>query len=239
LAVKLAAGGAWLFLWPLAFWVVRFLAFFIFPAAAIVLIYVRYHKGSTGLLVYVNLVLALALASTVWGIQSFTKSEARAAIAKQFGDLSPAEILNRESGARSLPALSLLGPNGQAADLGEQVRTARVSLVVFFASYDIAWSDNIKAAREIHRTMAKDGVLVLGINEQESQETVKSFIAKQRLDFPIFRDSDGKYLRLIGGLGSVEQMLVVDRNAKVIARRARDSESIERIKDALLAQIKQ
>ena len=239
LAAKFRTGGAWLWIWPLAFGLVRFFAFFIFPVFAVALMYLKHRNGSGGSLTYVNIVLTVILGLTVLGIESFTKSEANSTFTKRFGDASPAEVLNRDVDARSLPTLSLLDSNGQAVDLAEQVRTARVTLVVFFASYNVGWSDNVKTAREIHRTMAKDGVLVLGINEQESQAAINTFITKQQLNFPIFRDSNGKYLHSVGVPGSVEQMLVVDKSGKVIARRSRDSEPIEQIKKALISQIKQ
>lgn|ERR1017187_1506738 len=239
LSVIFARGGAWLFVWPLAFWIVRFLAFFIFPFAAVVLIYLKCRKAFGGSLMYVNAALVVALASSVWVTESWAKSGANSASAKQFGSASSAQVLNREFGAQSLPALPLLDSNGRPVDVREGVRKGRVTLLVFFATYDISWSDNIKMAGEIHNAMATNGVQVIGIDEQESQATVSRFTIEQKLDFPIFRDSDGKYLRLVGGLGSVEQMLVVNSSGKVIARRSRGSESLERVKEALVAQIKQ
>ncbi len=151
----------------------------------------------------------------------------------QGGSAGSSSITNLNSAAQTLPDAHLLDAAGNTVDPRVQVQAARVTLLVFFATYDTPWSDNVKLAKEIHRDLAKDGVLVLGIDEQEPQATLTAFIAREGLAFPVLRDPDGAYLRSIGTPGSVEQMLVVDSAGNVIARRGRNSDSVALIKEAL------
>ena len=159
------------------------------------------------------------------------------------GASSPPGMTNRnfngEASPGSLPQSSLLDASGSPVDVRDLVRAAPVTLIVFFATYDTPWSDNVKVAKEIHRDMAKDGVLVLGIDEKESQGTTTAFVAKEGLTFRVVRDSNGSYLHSIGVPGSVEQMVVVDSTGNVLARRGRTSDSVKTIEEALRARTKQ
>ena len=146
--------------------------------------------------------------------------------------------LHGQALAGSLPQSSLLDANGSTVDLGAQIRAAPVTLIVFFATYDAGWSDNVKVAEQTHRDMAKDGVLVIGVDEQEPQGTLTAFVSKKGLTFPVLRDKDGSYLHAIGALGGVEQMVMVDSAGKILARPRGNSDSIAAIEEALRARTK-
>src|SRR6516225_1026011 len=88
----------------------------------------------------------------------------------------------------SLPQSSLLDTNGNTVNPRDQIRTAPVTLLVFFATYDTPWSDNVKIAKQVNQDMTKDGVRVIAIDEEETQGTVTAFVATEGLTFTVLRD---------------------------------------------------
>ena len=181
-----------------------------------------------------NMLLVVALLLVIWGIESWGKSQAVSAYKKDFGTVPPEEILSRSDVGRALPDISLTDLKGQPVNLIDQIRTAKVAVLVFFATYDTPWSDNIKLASQINRTMGTQGVMVIGIDEQESQNVVESFLVKENLAFPVYLDPQGHYFRALF-LGSVEQILLVDDAGKVIAHPKGQAQLRQSIQDALSA----
>ena len=185
-------------------------------------------KWTTVLLVLAGAALLAVGAGLVWGSGCRSGTASSPAITTN-------NNFNGQGLAESLPKPSLLDSNGSTVDVRDLTRAAPVALLVFFATYDTGWSDNVKVAEQIHRDMAKDGVLVLGINEQEPQGTLTAFVSKEGLTFPVLRDKDGSFLHAVGTLGSVEQMVVVDGSGKILARQAGNSDSIAAVNQALRA----
>jgi peroxiredoxin len=136
----------------------------------------------------------------------------------------------------SLPQSSLLDTNGNTVNPRDQIRTAPVTLLVFFATYDTPWSDNVKIAKQVNQDMTKDGVRVIAIDEEETQGTVTAFVATEGLTFTVLRDKDGSFLRPIGTPHGVEQMILVDNSGNILARPEGKSDSIAAIKEALRGQ---
>jgi len=161
--------------------------------------------------------------------------KARFLYAEQPGNSSPSVSEQRIVG-REIPNVPLLGLDGKQVDLRERIQGAKVTLIVFWASYDAPWSQNVRLATAIHRAMAQQGVSVIGINEQESLVEVKSFVSAQGLSFPVFGDPDGKFFREMGlwFSGSVEQMVVVDKTGRVAVdlNAPESEEAIKRLLEA-------
>jgi peroxiredoxin len=233
--------SVWLMLWPLAFILIRFAAYFVLPFAACWLAYTSLRNSSfskrTKLLAGCNVGLALILGLSVWAVEIRAKSRARVAYKQQFGDTTPGQILRRQIVGLQLPDIPLVSLDGQPTNLRDRVSKSRVAVLVFWMSADIPWSDNIKVAMRIHDAMAEKGVLVIGVNEHESHATVQSAISKYRVRFPVFRDSDGRFYRALGLLGSVEQCLIVDSTGKIVVHLPKAQHSDEELAKILSDQI--
>src|SRR2546426_4080848 len=179
LAVALGISSTWLFAWPPTFWIVRFLGFFVFPLVALLFAFLARPtvQPSRRLLriACLNLVLALSLVLTIWGIESGSKAKARFLYAEQAGNSSPSVSEQRIVG-REIPTVPLLALDGEQVGLRERIQGAKVTLLVFWASYDAPWSQNVRLATAIHRAMAQQGVSVIGINEQESLEIGRAHV---------------------------------------------------------------
>ena len=80
LAVALGISSTWLFAWAPTFLIVRFLGFFVFPLVALVFVLlarptVQPSRKLLGI-ACLNLVLALSLVLTIWGVESGSKAKA-------------------------------------------------------------------------------------------------------------------------------------------------------------------
>jgi len=237
LAVALGISSTWLFVWPLIFWTVRFMGFFVFPLIAVIFIFLARQTVDSGRTQFrfacLNFVLALMLAFTVWGIESWSVTKVKSLYVEQGGDgSSPAP--QQPVVGREIPNIPLVDLDSKKVDMRERIQAAKVTLLVFWASYDTPWSQNVKLATSVHRDMAQQGVSVIGVNEQESLAELKAFVSAQGLNFPVFSDPDGKFFRQMGLLfsGSVEQMAVVDKTGRV-AGHLKAPESEEAIKRLL------
>lgn len=237
-AVALEIGSTWVFVWPPAFWILRCLGFYVFPAVALILIFlarptIRSNRGPIRM-ACLNSALALVLVFTIWGTGAWSVAKAKSLYAGQFGSSS---VSARQPGivGREIPNVPLPGLDGRKVDLHALVSQAKVTVLVFWASYDTPWSKNVKLATAIHRDTAEKGVAVIAINEDEPFADVKSFAAAWGLNLPILSDSDGKLFRELGLLGSVEQIVAVDKTGRVIAHfKAPGSETeIKRILEAI------
>jgi peroxiredoxin len=220
LAVSQQISSTWLFVWPPTFWIVRSLASYVFPVVALVCLYlgrptVRSSRVSFRI-AGLNLALALVLVFTVWRIESWSVTMTNSLSAGQFGS-SSASALQSGIVGQGIPNVPLPGLDGRIVDLQALISEAKVTVLVFWASYDTPWSKNVKLATAIHRDTAEKGVAVVAINEDEPLGGVKSFVAARGVDFPILSDSNGKLFREPGLLGSVEQIVVADDTGRVIA----------------------
>ena len=237
LAVALDGSSPWLLAWPLTFWMVRILDFFVFPVVALAFLYFARPTVQAGQRAFrfacLNFVLTLLLAVVVWLIDSWSVTKAKSLYAQHVRDGSVPSLQQQIVG-REIPNVPLLALDGRSVDLRERIQGAKATLLVFWASYDTSWSQNMKLATAIHRGMAQQGVSVIGINEQESLAGVKSFVSAQGPAFPIFSDPDGKLFREMGlsFSGSVEQMVVVDKTGRAAAH-LKTPESEEVIKHLL------
>ncbi len=66
----------------------------------------------------------------------------------------------------------------------------KVVLVNFWATWCRPCREELPALVRAEHALAKQGVVVLAVNVGESTETVKAFLAKHPLDFPVLLDSD-------------------------------------------------
>src|SRR5438128_5304481 len=120
LAVALGISSPWLFIWPLAFWTVRFMGFFVFPLIAVIFIFLARPTVDSSRTPFrfacLNFVLALVFAFTVWGIESWSVTKVKSLYMEQVGDGSiPAPqqpIVGRE-----IPNITLVGLDGKKVDI--------------------------------------------------------------------------------------------------------------------------
>lgn len=223
LAVKLSFSGSWLFLWPLAFWAVRCLAFFIFPFIAALLAYLaiarRAGNRAPRVLALSNIVGCVLIAGAVLIVEHWNQAWGMA-WAKSHPEAFPPGWTN--SGAGTLPRQVgsvpvLTDIDGRSVDLNSRIRDARLTAIIFWASYDVSWSPNLEIAEVGLRDFGGQGLQVFAIDEQEAPETVRSYVRSHNFKVPVLLDPDRAAFRSFGLLGGVEQILLVSPNANIVA----------------------
>lgn len=78
LAMKLGIAGAWLFLWPAAFWLIRLLSFSVFPLARAGPLWTNRKRRIPMRWALSNLIASMMLAGTVVGIERWSRRQAMA-----------------------------------------------------------------------------------------------------------------------------------------------------------------
>jgi peroxiredoxin len=134
---------------------------------------------------------------------------------------------------KALPMLPLESLEGQKTNLQDSIVEAKAAVLVFWASYDAPWSDNLQTAAGVYATFGTNGVAVIRINEQEPPDVVRAFIKKRDIRFPVLLDADGSYLHSLHLPGSVEQVLVMDDTGKVTDNLSKPGQVKENLEDIL------
>lgn len=116
---------------------------------------------------------------------------------------------------RPAPDFTLPGTDGIPVSLSGL--RGKVVVLVFWASWCPACREELPALAGLHRRMAGQGVMVLGINGGESAARVKDFMNKTDLDLPVILDASGD----VHGLYQVRQYpttFIIDRRGQIAER---------------------
>jgi thiol-disulfide isomerase/thioredoxin len=114
--------------------------------------------------------------------------------------------------AREFSLQSLDGEEVSLSDLNGQV-----VLVNFWASWCEPCRDEIPDLEAAYQKYHDEGFTILGINVQESPDTVKEFVARLGITYPVLLDVDGRVLKEYRS-GGLPISLVLDRNGVIRAR---------------------
>ncbi len=151
-------------------------------------------------------------------------------------------VLSAESGTSADPmeALGLKAPNEAVAapefslsDLGGkkvQLKAFRGRLVFlnFFATWCGPCREEMPGMERLFRTHQERGLVVVAVNMEESAKTVRPFVEKLKLSFPIALDADGTVARDYG-VRALPVSFLIGRDGKIVWRAigGRDWESAE------------
>lgn len=126
---------------------------------------------------------------------------------------------------------------------GEAVSLAnlkgRVVLVNFWASWCVECRPEMPMFEQLHRTFAKQGLTVLGINYREAATRIEWFAKKLGLTFPLVLDPQGEIAAAYGVFG-LPSTFLVGRDGRPVALavgpRAWNGAEAQAIIQALLAE---
>ncbi|ABA89195.1 apocytochrome c disulfide reductase ResA [Syntrophotalea carbinolica DSM 2380] len=118
--------------------------------------------------------------------------------------------------------IGLEAPNFKLKNQAGEVTTLRqyrgqVVVLAFWATWCPACREELPSLAGLHRRMAGQGVMVLGINGGESAARVNDFMNRANLDLPVLLDASGE----VHGLYQVRQYpttYIIDRQGKLVER---------------------
>ncbi len=113
-----------------------------------------------------------------------------------------------------LPDFELPSLDGSTFDFRNQKANAYV--VTRFATWCPPCRVELKALEErVWKPMREKGVLVIAVTN-EDPETVKKFVEREELSFPVLIDASGDFARTVGG-NSIPRMLILDRERRIMS----------------------
>ena len=111
-----------------------------------------------------------------------------------------------------LPVLGRVGESSLADYRG------KVVVLNFWASWCKPCTEELPLLERTHRTISRDGALVLGANYQDVSDSALGFVRRFGLTYPSLRDKDGEYADRYGSRAFPETF-VVDRRGRIAATR--------------------
>jgi thiol-disulfide isomerase/thioredoxin len=90
----------------------------------------------------------------------------------------------------------------------------KVVVVDFWASWCGPCKGSFPALEELHKRYSGQGVVVLGINLDETKEAMQEFLNKHPVTFPVVRDQAQKMVKSVS-IGTMPTSFVLDGEGKV------------------------
>lgn len=106
----------------------------------------------------------------------------------------------------SAESLDLESLKGEPARL-ELDPTERALVVHFWATWCPECVEELPVLARAASRCAERGVRIVTVNVAEDRKTVERFVARHRLDLPVYRDPRGRAWRRLGGVGLPTNLL--------------------------------
>jgi peroxiredoxin len=232
LAVRLGIQSIWLPLWLSVFELARPLTYLLLIIAVAVSCLMLRQRGNT-IFATANILAALLLLIVVALVDGWFVRQGRA----HLSELQSTHGIS-QSQAGYLPELPLKSIQGDQVKVQDLIRSKKVAILVFWASYNSPWSSNLSVVSDLSNKYNADGLIAVGINEQEQSEVVNKFINEKGIEFPILLDIDGHYLESLSLPGSSEKVIVVDSNGRLLDNLSKTQDVKERLGSIIRGRLK-
>jgi peroxiredoxin len=127
--------------------------------------------------------------------------------------LQPLDLVAYSSGTTP-PDFS--GGTADARKISTADLRGKVVVVNFWASWCLECRPEMSVLERLHRELARQGLVIVGVNAREPAETVRRFARELRLTFPLVLDADGKIRALYGVIG-LPTTFLVGRDGRAVA----------------------
>jgi cytochrome c biogenesis protein CcmG, thiol:disulfide interchange protein DsbE len=133
------------------------------------------------------------------------------------------------------PDFSIRADNGKiitAKDFG-----GKLLLLNFWATWCPPCISEVPALNQLQRTLGPDGVVILGVSEDEDPKAYQNFLARFQVSYLTARQPS-KDIRLKYGTIQIPETYLIDRNGKVVEKVVSDADwasarMIEHVKSLL------
>ncbi len=126
--------------------------------------------------------------------------------------------------AEKAPDFVLKDLNGRKYRLSD-VKGKQPVLIIFSTTWCPSCKEEIPHFKSLHATYAKQGLEIINIDLQESQEKVAKFATRNGLPYRVLLDEDGA----VGGIydiRGVPSMVLVDQNGNILCRQCQRVEPL-------------
>lgn len=127
--------------------------------------------------------------------------------------LAPLHLVAYSSGTKP-PDFS--GGTANSRDISTADLHGKVIVVNFWASWCLECRPEMRVLERLHRELAPQGLVVVGVNAREPAEAVRRFAREQGLTFPLVLDGDGKINARYGVVG-LPTTFLVGRDGRAVA----------------------
>ncbi len=115
-------------------------------------------------------------------------------------------------GQKAIP-FTLLSVEGKQIAL-ESFAKDKVTLLVFGTTWCPSCRHEVPILKEYYYDLKDDGLMVLGIDVQESKKKVSSFVGKNRINYPVALDSNADVARLYQVVG-IPLNIILDKEGVI------------------------
>ena len=126
--------------------------------------------------------------------------------------------------AEKAPDFVLKDLNGRRYRLSD-FKGKQPVLIIFSTTWCPSCREEIPHFKSLHATYAKQGLLIVNVDIQESQEKVAKFTARNGLPYRVLLDEDGD-VSGIYDIRGVPSMVLVDQNGNILCRQCRKIETL-------------
>ncbi len=113
------------------------------------------------------------------------------------------------------PAFSL--PLLSGGEAGPHTYKGKVIILNFWASWCPPCRREMPSMERLYRDYKDKGLVILGVNDMESEEDVRGFYDEYMLSFPTVLDRDGKVFTRYGVL-AIPTSFIIDREGRLIGK---------------------
>lgn len=163
---------------------------------------------------------SLFIASLLVAACGASGSTPPAAASDRFAVASTAKVDNQGRGldvGDLAPDFMMTQSNGKTSRLSDW--KGRPVVINFWATWCTPCQEEMPLLIEAHRTHSADGLIMLGVNAQESAEQAKKFVDKFQIPFAVVLDSRGEVMQLYTVRG-LPTTVFIDREGRIVARYA-------------------
>lgn len=115
---------------------------------------------------------------------------------------------------RKAPDFTLSDLSGQKTKLSEVIKNSKVTLVNFWATWCPPCREEIPELIDFYRKYNSQKVSLLGIDIQENPIEVKTFVQKNKMNYPVLTDTDGKTAQQYN-IYAIPTTFFIDRNGMI------------------------
>ncbi len=123
-------------------------------------------------------------------------------------------VLGEVTIGREAPDFSLKDTEGNLITLSDY-KDKNVVVLDFFTSWCPTCVRYLNEVNKCYEAYKAEGLIVIGVNIQESEAKVKKLVKKHSLDYPVVLDLKAEAASRYGVRG-VPYMVIIDKNGKII-----------------------